>query len=418
MAGAPTFWRRSRFAVLVIAGLGALAGCETVPSATEPEVIAVQPEEITPEVVVPTVAEVDEVEIEEEIVPVPEGPRPGEPVQRSGDEIMVAGQLFHTGTPVVLWTDPGGYDGYRVERRYAPWAEADWKTSQAAKPALSSPNRYGVRAAVLTPEQIEQVRGGGWELSLLQDVVDQFVLHYDASGTSRRCFERLHDDRGLSIHFMLDVDGTIYQTLDLKERAWHATVANSRSIGIEIANIGAYPDPAAKELSAWYAADEEGVRLTIPPEAQPESVRNAEAVLRPDREELIEGPVHGEAFYQYDLTPAQYAALVRLTATLCTVFPRIPCDYPRGADGELLTEAMEPDAWKQFTGILGHFHIQKNKIDPGPALQWKRLVNEARTLMGLPPIEPVVLETPSAETDTPSEVEPPLGSLPEGEAGE
>jgi N-acetyl-anhydromuramyl-L-alanine amidase AmpD len=37
---------------------------------------------------------------------------------------------------------------------------------------------------------------------------------------------------------MLDLDGTIYQTLDLKERASHATIANSRSIGIEIANMG------------------------------------------------------------------------------------------------------------------------------------------------------------------------------------
>ncbi|MEM9559092.1 MAG: N-acetylmuramoyl-L-alanine amidase, partial [Planctomycetota bacterium] len=37
------------------------------------------------------------------------------------------------------------------------------------------------------------------------------------------------------------VDGTIYQTLDVTERAWHATKANSRSVGIEIAQIGAYP---------------------------------------------------------------------------------------------------------------------------------------------------------------------------------
>ena len=58
----------------------------------------------------------------------------------------------------------------------------------------------------------------------------------------------LHDLRGLSVHFMLDLDGTIYQTLDLKEGAWHATVANGRSIGIEIANIGAYPPDGA---SRW-----------------------------------------------------------------------------------------------------------------------------------------------------------------------
>ena len=34
---------------------------------------------------------------------------------------------------------------------------------------------------------------------------------------------------------MLDVDGTIYQTLDVKERAWHATTSNTRAVGIEIA---------------------------------------------------------------------------------------------------------------------------------------------------------------------------------------
>ena len=30
-------------------------------------------------------------------------PRAGERLPRKGDEIMIAGQLFHTGTPVVLW---------------------------------------------------------------------------------------------------------------------------------------------------------------------------------------------------------------------------------------------------------------------------------------------------------------------------
>ena len=67
-----------------------------------------------------------------------------------------------------------------------------------------------------------------------QETVDQVVLHYDAAGTSRRCFEILHDVRGLSCHLLLDVDGTVRQTLDLALRARHATVANDRSVGIEI----------------------------------------------------------------------------------------------------------------------------------------------------------------------------------------
>jgi len=39
---------------------------------------------------------------------------------KSGDEIVVCGQLFHTTTKVVLWTDPGGYDAYRVVPRFGP----------------------------------------------------------------------------------------------------------------------------------------------------------------------------------------------------------------------------------------------------------------------------------------------------------
>src|ERR1043165_4128156 len=89
-------------------------------------------------------------------------PRPGSHVKRTGDEIVVAGQLVHTGTRVVLWTDPGGYDAYRVERRFAPFDKSSWETSHVAVAELTSPNRYGLRRdARLTPKEIEQVRGGG-----------------------------------------------------------------------------------------------------------------------------------------------------------------------------------------------------------------------------------------------------------------
>src|SRR5580692_2668587 len=122
--------------------------------------------------------------------------RVGKLVPRTDDEIVAAGQFFHTGTRVVLWMDPGGYDAYRVERRFSPIEESDWKTSSEKVKSLTSPNRYGMRKRNLTT---------------LQKVVDQFVLHFDVCGTSRTCFFVLHDDRDLSVHFLLDVDGTIYQ---------------------------------------------------------------------------------------------------------------------------------------------------------------------------------------------------------------
>src|SRR3989442_11406295 len=182
-------------------------------------------------------------------------PRPGAFEPRRGDEIMVAGQLVHTGTRVVLWTDPGGYDAYRVERRFAPLEKSDWENSHQEAKDLSSPNRYNMRKAGLSDEEIERVRGGGWDLPTLQKVVDQFVIHFDVCGGSRQCFKVLQDYRDLSVHFMLDLDGTIYQTLDLKERAWHATTSNSRSVGIEIANMGAYGPDEKNPLYKWYAKD-------------------------------------------------------------------------------------------------------------------------------------------------------------------
>src|SRR6476620_1352376 len=148
-------------------------------------------------------------------------PQVGQRLERRGDEIVIAGQYFHTDAPVVLWTDPGGYDAYRTERRFAPWAEASFE--QTAREAaenkrlkrrgteVDAPARYGIRFAPttrsstqpstqmytsrtgrrqgrpteggskLTPQEFEKVRGGGWPLELLKQKVDQFVYHYDVA---------------------------------------------------------------------------------------------------------------------------------------------------------------------------------------------------------------------------------------------
>jgi N-acetyl-anhydromuramyl-L-alanine amidase AmpD len=304
---------------------------------------------------------------------------PGSPAARTGDEIIVAGRFIHTGTPVVTWLDPGGYDAYRVERRFSAWTNASWEVSSAQVKALDTPNRYGLRREGLSDEELEQVRGGGWDFARLTNRVDQFVLHFDACGTSRQCFKVLHDLRNLSVHFLLDLDGTIYQTLDLKERAWHATTSNTRSVGIEIAHIGAYPPDRAKPLDEWYSRDAAGrVRLVIPDRFGDGGLRTRGFEGRPARSELVTGTVQDAALVQYDYTPEQYRALARLTATLCRVFPRLRCDYPRDAAGNLVMAKLPDDELAAFAGVLGHWHIQRNKVDPGPAFQWDALLAEAR----------------------------------------
>jgi len=315
--------------------------------------------------------------------------------QRVGDEIMVCGQLFHTGAPVVLWTDPGGYDHSRVERRFGQVEKSGWAALQKEGKGPIDPARFGTRffrfaepqpaflgESVLTPAQISQVRGGGWDLDLLRTKVDQFVLHYDVCGVSKQCFRILHDVRGLSVHFMLDIDGTIYQTCDLKERTYHATSSNDRSIGIEIANMGAYAEGEKEPFAQWYATDENGrIRITIPENLGDGGVRTKNFVGRPATPGIVVGEVQGKVRRQYDLTPEQYASLAKLTASLCMIFPKMTCDYPRDEEGRVVTSKLPDDRLRTFTGILGHYHIQSDKSDPGPALQWEWLINEARRKM-------------------------------------
>lgn len=322
--------------------------------------------------------------------------------ERRGDEIVIAGQMFHTGAPVVLWTDPGGYDAYRVEKRFGPLDKSAFGAGVAEGKPVGDPARYGTRffrfaqkqpelpagSPPMTEAQIAQFRGGGWDLPALQQRVDQFVLHYDVCGVSKQCFRILHDVRGLSVHFMLDIDGTIYQTLDLKERAFHATTSNDRSIGIEIANMGAYAKGEKDPLGQWYIEDISGkspqVEIRIPEILGDGGVRTKNFVGKPDRPMMIRGVVQGRELRQYDLTPQQYDSLIKLTATLCTVFPNMPCDYPRDEKGQLITRKLDDTILNRYRGVLGHYHIQDNKTDPGPALQWDRVIDEARKLMHSP----------------------------------
>jgi hypothetical protein len=137
------------------------------------------------------------------------------------------------------------------------------------------------------------VRGGGWPLSLLRQKVDQFVYHYDVAASSRGCFRTLHDQRDLSVHFMLDLDGTIYQTLDVKERAWHGSESNSRSVGIEICNMGAYSRKERDTLPTYYRKDDKGRTQFVPPVYAKNSQRTPNFIARPIRNEMVIGEVQG-----------------------------------------------------------------------------------------------------------------------------
>ncbi|MDZ4773265.1 MAG: N-acetylmuramoyl-L-alanine amidase [Planctomycetota bacterium] len=314
------------------------------------------------------------------------------------EDIVICGRRVAIGTEVVLWTEPPFYDASKTEPRFAkPDPSRPPKLRYQPGRVRKQPNPEFVGAPTggepdtRTIEQREEsivaeilVRRDETDPLKLRNVVDQFVLHFDVCGISRTCFRVLQDERNLSVHFLLDVDGTLYQTLDLRDTTWHATKSNTRSIGIEIAQIGAYSAHNAWRLDAWYEEDEHGTQLTFPARIQETGIRTPNFVGRTARPRRLIGRIQGETLQQYDFTPEQYAALVKLSAALCREFPQIRPEAPRDENGFVLDRVMDHDSWRSFAGILGHYHVQEEKIDPGPAFDWEPFLEAVRVQISLP----------------------------------
>ncbi|CUH99692.1 N-acetylmuramoyl-L-alanine amidase [Leisingera aquaemixtae] len=76
------------------------------------------------------------------------------------------------------------------------------------------------------------------------------VLHYTAMQGAQAALERLCDPAAeVSAHYLIGADGTLWQMVAEEHRAWHAGAGawhgqadiNSRSIGIELDNLGSHP---------------------------------------------------------------------------------------------------------------------------------------------------------------------------------
>lgn len=282
----------------------------------------------------------------------------------AGHEIVVCGERVPVDAPVVLWTSEPFYDAGLERPRFAESGE------------LGKRYRPGREARDERLRALSDYHG--WTREWLAEQIDLLVLHYDACGTSRECFRVLQDERQLSVHFLLDLDGTIYQTLDLREQAWHARAANPRSIGIEIANVGAFPPEEKEQLARWYEWSEFGTRVTIPPALGDGGLRRLDFEPRPARRELVSGEVHGATYVQHDFTPEQYESLAALAAALARVFPRIELEVPRDAAGRVREDALSDEEEAGFHGVVGHYHLQTDKRDPGPAFDWERFLERAR----------------------------------------
>tara|TARA_B100001250_G_scaffold409549_1_gene434095 strand:- start:934 stop:1830 length:897 start_codon:yes stop_codon:yes gene_type:complete len=155
-----------------------------------------------------------------------------------------------------------------------------------------------------------------------------FVNHWDVCLSSKSC-ARVLNKRGLSVHFCIDNDGTIFQLLDTQHVAFHAGGYNKQSVGVEISN--AY----SLKYQNWYEKNGFGKRPIW------------------DNEE-----VHGRKLKPF---LGFYHIQLQALAALYDAVSRA-CDIPLAAPEEKtsLSRGVQNGT---FRGFCSHFHLTKNKKD-------------------------------------------------------
>ena len=161
-----------------------------------------------------------------------------------------------------------------------------------------------------------------------------FVAHWDVCLSSASCFKVL-SKRKLSVHFLIDNDGTIYQIMDTNDIAFHAgsRKVNNTSIGVEISNAY-YPKYRESYITRGF-----GMRPLVK-----------------------DAKVHGKTLEPHlGFYPVQIEAFKALAKTLNKIYD-IPLVAPM--ENNQLVETIYNDAKNaKFKGVVSHYHVTKRKID-------------------------------------------------------
>jgi len=170
------------------------------------------------------------------------------------------------------------------------------------------------------------------------------VTHWDVTKSAESCCKVLNRV-GLSSHFVIDNDGTIFQMLDTKHKAWHAGKVNKFSIGIDISN--AY----YLKHQDWYIKNGFGPRPI-----------------------MSDCYIHGKKLKPFlGFFPIQIQAYKELLKALMNAYS-IKNDYPT-EDGNLIKTVYKPAVKGDFSGFVAHYHVSKNKKDVA-GLDFSRIWSE------------------------------------------
>tara|TARA_Y100000034_G_scaffold137014_1_gene218477 strand:- start:29645 stop:30538 length:894 start_codon:yes stop_codon:yes gene_type:complete len=172
------------------------------------------------------------------------------------------------------------------------------------------------------------------------------ATHWDVALSAASCYNILRK-KGISTHFAIDNDGTIYQFVDTNHACWHAgiRVVNNKSIGIDLSN--AY----YTKYNKIYERRGFGPRPIV-------------------TDSVIHGRKLGDHLGFYGVQIQAYSALVD---ALCSHYG-IPLQSPEDAAGNALYAVHKEASKGKFKGVVSHFHLTRRKIDTA-GLDIQRVLN-------------------------------------------
>lgn len=169
----------------------------------------------------------------------------------------------------------------------------------------------------------------------------QIVLHWtagthgaDAVYRTLRATVGPRTPDGLSIHYVVDSDGTATQMCALDRVCLHAGAANAASVGIEVVSPGIPGSLSEGERERGVVRDEYDDRI------------------------------RGRRVTMLDYTAAQAEAVSQLVEQICDRL-HIPRSVPLEHDGSLMRRQMTDAELASYRGVLGHYHCHETKLDPG-----------------------------------------------------
>ena len=181
------------------------------------------------------------------------------------------------------------------------------------------------------------------------DKPTMIVTHFDVCLSAESCF-RVLKKKGISSHFVIDNDGTIYQMMDTSNEGWHAgnSRVNRASIGVDLSNA------FYTKYQKYYRVKGHGPRPI-----------------------LTDVRVHGAKIKEcLGFYPVQIEAYKALVKALCAHYD-IPMECPLDDEGKMLRKVHKPSSKAKYKGVVNHFHLTRGKIDVAN-LELDRVLEEAR----------------------------------------